>query len=104
MRLDANKGDTDWNVWHAEELRELRFVLWIDDEAKQWAQAAQPLRPEGDSLAVNVFSAKRISILPARRLVIVNPIEDDEDEPARSVVCSQAPQKKLGLTPQKSGV
>ena len=77
MRLDARKGDTGWFVYDAEACRKIEYAVWFDDETAQYgvydglffALVGEP----------TTIQAKRIVIYPDRKLVIVNPVEDDED-------------------------
>ena len=77
MRLDARKGDLNWTVYHAEECRVLKQVVWIDDETAQWWEHLEPVRVEGHEIPGRLCRARKILILPEHRLVIINPLEDE---------------------------
>lgn len=78
MRLDARRGDGPYSVWHAEEMRYLKHVVWLDDDLHAWGEYVWPPVREGDHLMVRAMLAKRILIMPDRRLIVINPLEDDE--------------------------
>ena len=80
MRLDAQKGDRRWQVYHAEECALLKHVLWIDTDSAQWAEAVEPYRVVDGELLLSVHQARKIDILADQRLVVINPIEDVERE------------------------
>lgn len=74
MRLDSNKGDKGYTTYHAERCQVLRHVVWVDDEQREWCQRVQPFRFEKGVLRSQVHAARCILILPAKRLVIINPV------------------------------
>lgn len=80
MRLDSRKGDTNWRVYHARRCVVLRNVVWVDDETCQWCQYDDPPRVVGLDVASTVHQADRIVIDPSRRLIVIDPVEDAEDE------------------------
>ena len=82
MRLDARKGDFPYFVWHAEECRELIHCVWVDDALCEWFEYCAPyqLNAAGDGVIGSVYKAKKIDIYLGRRVVIVNPIADEEQE------------------------
>lgn len=56
-------------------------MLWCDDETAQWCELILPVLVLPDrSVATRVHQARRILILPARMLVLVDPIDDEFDE------------------------
>jgi hypothetical protein len=81
MRIDAREpGFTGrWLVWHAEQCRELRYVAWVDDGSMCYGQYVHPFVLSGGAPVVETRQAKRIVIIPASRVVVINPV-DDADE------------------------
>lgn len=85
MRLDARTGDTNWTIFHVPHCKQLKWVVWVDDERLQWGeypsreQMMSHARIYGE-LPIEVHQAERIAIVPSKRLVLINPIDDDEDE------------------------
>lgn len=77
MRLDARKGDLNWWVYHAEECRMLKSVVWIDDETNEWFEYCMPLRAVGNEVDGRLQKARKIAIYADRKLVIINPVEDE---------------------------
>lgn len=56
-------------------------MVWCDDEKAQWGEYARPLVLLSDSsAAMLVHQEQRIRILADRKLVLVNPLDDHEDE------------------------
>jgi hypothetical protein len=80
MRLDAHKGDTFWGVYHAEECRELKCVVWLDDETCEYCCVLFPARCVNGHVVTETFKARKIDIYCDRKFVIINPIEDADDE------------------------
>lgn len=81
MRLHADNGhpDCDYIVYHAERMEMLPYVVWVDDETAQYGEW---LGPNYLPSSIETRQAKRIEILPAMLLVIINTIADTEDAPA----------------------
>lgn len=75
MRLDAHKGDTGWYVFHVPTARVVPFVVWVDDETCEYC-TVEPLGPSF-SFSFRVNKAKRIAIYVARKLVLIDPVDDD---------------------------
>lgn len=89
MRLDARiQAVSGWWVYDAEACVVLRDVVWVDDEDNQYAVLANDLRPlPGDTYwPTRIHRARKIAIYPARKLVIINPIEDADDAQITDVV------------------
>ena len=84
MRLDADKGDRDYTVFHVPTCRVLKYVVWVDDESARWCEIVV----KGWAARAE-FQAKRIHILLAQRLVLIDPVdppgEEDEMELAGAV-------------------
>jgi hypothetical protein len=76
MRLDARvHPHARWyHVYHAELMQFLKNVVWADEESAQYGQYANAPR----SFEIEVRQARRIAIITAIRLVIVNPIGDNK--------------------------
>lgn len=84
MRLDARKGDYPYNVYHAERCEMLKTVVWVDDETHQWGEHARNAAGHivivaNDALMVT-HQEKKIVIYLDRRLIIINPVADDQPE------------------------
>lgn len=81
IRLEAGKlGGVHWHVWHAEECREVKQVVWVDDVTREYCCYVQPFLIVNDVVQREVIRAKRILIVTSARLVIINPIEEQDDE------------------------
>ena len=89
MRLDARRGDNDWTVSHATRCEVLQGVVWVDDCTMQWFQYEMPLRAVGDEVVGELHDAERIVIDAARRLVVIDPVADEDDNPVD--VIAEAP-------------
>ena len=78
MRIEAPRPEP-WLVWHAELCRAMKDVIWVDDELAQWCEAAKPLRVAlGGGIVTQVHQAKRIVIIQASALIVIDPIADEE--------------------------
>lgn len=84
MRLDARNGppDSGYHVYHAEEMRLLSLVVWADSDSAQYGQykhtSLGPVTAVYDEIVTH--QAKRIDIVASARLVVINPIADDNDQ------------------------
>lgn len=76
MRLDAHKGDCDWNCYDAKRCRMVKDAVWVDDSDATWWRAV--LRPP--NLDVDTVQEERIKIYPSRKLVVFNEIDGVADE------------------------
>lgn len=76
MRLDARDGDTGWTVWHVEECRSVPDVLWVDDETARFCTIIIAF----PHFLEQIHQAKKILIYTSRKLVLINPIADEETE------------------------
>lgn len=74
VRLDASRGHKGWTTYHAERCQVLRHVTWVDDETRQWGEYMEPYRHVDGRLLQRVNNAKRILILPDRKLIVINPV------------------------------
>ena len=79
MRLDARNGDNDWEVHHAEYCCMLNYVTWVDDVTCQYAQIVGIDILAGCFL-FHITQAKKIAIYPAKKLIVINPVEDSDDQ------------------------
>lgn len=79
MRIDGRNllYRESWTVWHAEQCKTLKNVLWADDVLNQWCQFHEPLQIVAGEIAASIHQAKKINILVASQLIIINPIEDN---------------------------
>lgn len=83
MRLDARKGDVGWHVFHVPRAQVVPDVLWVSDETHRWAQYRRTANGQlivvssfGSSLDYEVHQAKLIRIIPSKKLVLIDPIDD----------------------------
>lgn len=82
MRLDARAGDAGWHVWHVPRARRMQHVIWVDDALAQWA--GWEAKPKDWQLLQAGFEGppvhqmKRIRIVPAARVVLLDPVEDGD--------------------------
>lgn len=75
MRIDARDAPHhDWYVWNVPRCREERMVLWVDDETNQYAQYQNRGAPFWHIVTIQ---ARRIAIYVSRKLVLIDPVEDD---------------------------
>ena len=75
MRIDARTANYyGWSVYHAEECRFLRNVVWVDSDTAQWGEAPLQLIDED---FIETRQAKKIAIYMDRKLVIINPVPDE---------------------------
>lgn len=83
MRLDARKGDFGWTVWHCERCEVMHGVAWCDDETNELGIYREPMPP----VMIEVVRVRKILIVPARRMVLVNPLEgvDELEAPADAI-------------------
>jgi hypothetical protein len=79
MRLDATKGDRDWNVWHVAEARRPHAV-WVDSDTAQWCEAPRPLHLVNGGLHTVTRQARQITINVEQRLILIDPVDDDAGE------------------------
>lgn len=79
MRITAGEDYRAWEVYHAQERRMLRNVLWVDDETAKWGEYAG-LVLSGVPL-VRINQAERIVIDEAALRITVNPGEWPEIPP-----------------------
>ena len=52
----------------------LKHVVWVDDATRCWAEYVMPHEFVNGVLRTRVHVAKRILILPDRKLVVINPV------------------------------
>lgn len=81
MRIDAmTYPGRKWLVWHVPRARELRDVLWIDDQSHTYCVIDRPLRTVGNDIARRVEQARKIVINCDSAVALVDPIEGVSDE------------------------
>ena len=81
MILDARKGDyrtwRSWRVYHAEECRMLKNVVWVDSDTAQWGESPQLFTVVDGEPVIHIHQARKIEIYVDRQLVIINPVPDE---------------------------
>jgi hypothetical protein len=83
MKLDAFQGDGGWSVWDCRRSCEVEGVVWVDDCAAQYAywEAGKHVNVGGVILGnPEVRQCDRIAIITTSRLVLVDPIDDEEKD------------------------
>lgn len=83
MRLDARKGDTGWNVFDCRRCCEVTYCVWVDDAAAEygaWKSADEHRTGLLRGGEPPVFKADRIAIITTSRLVLIDPIDDEEKD------------------------
>ncbi|MBN8493223.1 MAG: hypothetical protein J0M00_17585 [Burkholderiales bacterium] len=79
-----------WLVWHVPTCREIRDVLWVDDQAMQVAVIDRPYRLTADmELSVTVHQHQRVVVQVPAALILVDPVDDpapQEDVASRVAV------------------
>lgn len=104
MRLSVERGDRDWSLWDVKRAYEPRGVLWVDDQIHQWCELLVDDGWIGLGRVEEVHQEVRISIYPARRLVLFNEVDDaapdealatEEARDALSVANIMAPKRQL---------
>jgi hypothetical protein len=92
MRIDARNGDTHWDVFHVPTCKQVKYCVWVDDQTAQygaWQDLDQVRAAYMGGLADGgppVHQASRILIVPDTRVVLIDPIEDDEPESVADVI------------------
>jgi hypothetical protein len=82
MRLDARKGDCGWKVFDCRHMREIEYVVWVDEAAAQYG--AWKDRNEQRACLLSgrdspeATQADRIAIITTSRLILIDPIADEE--------------------------
>lgn len=85
MIIDANQQNCrGWRVWHCELLRQLKTVVWVDDESNRYAQYLEPIRIVDGEIPIEIKQAKKILIRLDIKTVFINPVEDAA--PAESLI------------------
>jgi hypothetical protein len=83
MRLDSRSCDDGWTVLDVMGCTEVPLCVWADDITAQYATVPSDLRERmryfviGD-IGPEVHQERRIVILPAQHLVLIDPIGDPE--------------------------
>jgi hypothetical protein len=78
MRLDARKGDLGWLVWDSRRCERVRHCAWVDDQTSEYGIYAMPRKFIDGRLFVNEYRAERIAIISTSRLILIDPIADEE--------------------------
>lgn len=75
MRLDARSGQCGQHlVWDVRKCREVKNVVWVDDESAQWGEYTGAIT--NFELNITTHQEDRITIYRERRLVLFNEIDD----------------------------
>lgn len=82
MRLDARSGDTNWFIFHVPTAKELTPCIMVDDDTCTYelVDRAAPITSWFE-FPTRTYKAKKIKIIPPKRLVLIDPVEDDDAEP-----------------------
>ena len=84
MRIDARVAGFDggWRVWDVPACRPIETMVWCDDDFAQWGEYVQPylLSADGTTVVTQTHQVERIHILPHKKLVLVNPVNEQFDE------------------------
>lgn len=86
MRLDARKGDVQWSVWHVPSCRPVKGCVWIDDATATAGFYTRPFVRCGDSFEIRTEQYERIRIVTDLRLVLIDPVDDQETETVADVI------------------
>ena len=87
MRLDARCGDHDWFVWECELMAQPKNVVWVDSATARYGVHPTPLRIGPDHmLVIETIQAKRITILFESKLVLINPIPEEQTGKIRGTI------------------
>lgn len=64
-------------VFHAELMRALDSVKWVDDETMLYCQYQKPLHIDAltQEIATEIHQAKKIEVMLSLRMIVINPIE-----------------------------
>jgi hypothetical protein len=83
MRLDARKGDKCWLVFDCRRVRRIRHCVWVDDAVSQygaWENQSDHALGEAFFMDPPVTQCDRISIITTSRLILIDPVADDESD------------------------
>lgn len=83
MRLDARNGDSGWRVFDCRLIREVEYVVWVDDALAQygaWKDADDHKRGLLSGGEPEVTQCDRIVIITDSRLVLIDPVADEEKD------------------------
>lgn len=78
MLLHASRNTIGWHVLHVPTCKMLKNVVWVNDETAQWAELTGNAR--GHYWEEVTHQAKKIVILPQRRLILIDPVDDADDQ------------------------
>ena len=84
LHAKDTKGEV-WSVIHVPSATELNAVVWVDDETAQYCEWS---RHHMFCVCQHIVQAKRIKIIAASHLVLIDPLDDeqmkeDEMEPGK---------------------
>jgi hypothetical protein len=78
MRLDARNGDKGWSIWDCRRACAIKGCVWVDDSLSEYGVYAQPYKMVGGRLFINEFRADRIAIISESRLILIDPVSEEE--------------------------
>lgn len=98
MRIDAHQGDSGWSVWDCRHCCDVPYCVWVDDSSASYGawgteaefKAAVLLAPYVKPLPP-VHQAERIAIITTSRLVLIDPVGDEEKELIEVAISRPAP-------------
>jgi hypothetical protein len=95
MRLDARNGNREWLVFDVKRCRQVREVVWCDDETAQWGRHMRDLSGRvlmrHRTVVLQTVQEDRITIYPTRKLVLFNEVDDDDSAPEQVGQCLTDP-------------
>lgn len=102
MRIDASNAGTNWRAWDARRCFQ-PALTFADDKTHQYGMAHVLLGPDGLPFRIVevVRQAQCVRILRELKLILINPVDDDElDTPSVTVLptgwgCATAPEPSL---------
>lgn len=85
MRVYGSKHTAHWVIWHIPSCKQLKGIMWVDDDTHQYAQITGKV--VGHRLETVTYQAKKIEIQAEKALVLIDPIEDADD--SQVLICEQ---------------
>lgn len=96
MRLhadDTSRRGERWGVFDVPRCQRLMHVLWVDDAIPAYCQFVQPMRVVAGEIPTRTTVVRKIEIVAAKYLVLIDPVEgsDDSIADALSTDCTVPP-------------